>query len=138
MKRSMDERLRQQVRERAVNRCEYCRVPQSADRLPSQVDHIIAEVHHGATVLDNLAWSCFDCNVYKGTNLAGVDPQSGDIVTLFHPRNDAWEEHFEWNESKLIGKNRRGRATIDVLRINLPSRVEHRRLLIMLDELKTD
>jgi hypothetical protein len=43
----MDKRLRQRVRERAGNRCEYCRVPQTADSLPFQLDHIVAAVHHG-------------------------------------------------------------------------------------------
>ena len=131
----MDERIRRQVRERAADRCEYCRVPQSSDRLPFQVDHIIAEVHHGATTLDNLAWSCFDCNVYKGTNLAGIDPDSGAVTRLFHPRTDSWQNHFEWNGAHLVGRTPEGRATIDVLRINLSSRIEHRRLLARLGEL---
>ena len=130
----MDERLRRQVRERAADRCEYCRLPRSADQLPFQVDHIIAEVHHGATTLDNLAWSCFDCNVFKGPNLAGVDSQSGEVVQLFHPRHDRWEEHFEWDGPRIVGKTRSGRATIDVLRLNMSLRVEHRRLLILLNE----
>jgi hypothetical protein len=134
----MDERLRNQVRQRATDCCEYCRVSQSSDQLPFQVDHIIAQVHHGTTVLENLAWSCFDCNVYKGTNLAGVDPDTGQIVRLFHPRNDRWEDHFDWSGPLLLGITAEGRATIDVLRLNLPSRVEYRRLLLLLRELSND
>ena len=130
----MDARLRHQIRDRAGDRCEYCQISRHADQLPFQVDHIIAEAHHGATTLDNLAWSCFDCNVYKGTNLAGIDPLTRELVSLIHPRVDDWREHFEWRGPTLIGKTRRGRATIDVLRINLPSRVEHRRLLLLLGE----
>jgi hypothetical protein len=132
----MDERLRREVRERAGDRCEYCRIPQSADQLPFQVDHIIAEVHRGETVLANLAWSCFDCNVFKGTNLAGVDPDTGNIVRLFHPRDDRWNDHFEWQGPRLVGKSENGRATVEVLRLNLPSRNAHRRLLLMLGELE--
>ena len=128
----MDERLRQQIRNRAGDRCEYCLIPRRADQLPFQVDHIVAKFHHGAATLDNLAWSCFDCNAYKGTNLSGIDPLTQELVSLIHPRVDDWHEHFEWNGPALIGKTKRGRATIDVLRINLPSRVEHRRLLILL------
>jgi hypothetical protein len=131
----MDERIRRQVRDRANGRCEYCRVPQSADLLPFQVDHIIAEVHHGPTVLENLAWSCFDCNVFKGPNLAGVDPASGEVTRLFHPRNDRWAEQFDWNGAVLVGKTPFGRATIDVLRLNLPSRVQHRHMLQLLGEI---
>ncbi len=131
----MDERLRREVRERAGGSCEYCRVPDSANQLPFQVDHIIAIVHHGETVLTNLAWSCFDCNVYKGVNLAGVDPDTGAIVRLYHPRNDRWDDHFRWHGARLVGTTENGRATIDVLRLNQPSRVEHRRLLITLGDL---
>jgi 5-methylcytosine-specific restriction endonuclease McrA len=133
----MDQRLRREVRERSGDRCEYCRIPQAADQLPFQVDHIIAEAHHGETVLSNLAWSCFDCNVYKGTNLSGVDPDTGLIVPLFHPRNDYWHDHFQWQGARLLGKTQNGRATIEVLRLNMPSRIEHRRLLSMLGELTT-
>ena len=131
----MNERLRQQVRSRAGDCCEYCRVPQASDSLPFQADHIIAEFHHGLTESENLAWSCFDCNVYKGTNLAGFDAVSQAVVPLFHPRRDDWNVHFAWQGPVLAGKTDRGRATVDVLRINLPSRVEHRRLLIQLGEM---
>lgn len=133
----MDERLRRLVRERAGDRCEYCRVPAFADQLPFQVDHIVALVHRGETKLENLAWSCFDCNVYKGTNLSGVDPDTGQIVSLFHPRNHQWDQHFQWHGPLLLGKTQHGRATTEVLRLNLPSRVEHRRLLILLGDLET-
>lgn len=134
----MDERLRREVRERAGSRCEYCRIPQSADQLPFQVDHIIAEVHHGQTAPTNLAWSCFDGNVYKGTNLAGIDPDTNVIVRLFHPRNDHWGEHFRWLGPQLVGRTEIGRATVDVLRLNLSTRVEHRRLLMMLGDLTAE
>jgi hypothetical protein len=97
--------------------------------LPFQVDHIIAAFHHGPDALENLAWSCFDCNFYKGTNLAGVDPETQAVATLVNPRVDDWDDHVAWRGPVLVGKTPRGRATIDVLRIYLSSRVEHRRLL---------
>jgi hypothetical protein len=125
----MDERLRRLVRERAADRCEYCRVPQSFDAMPFQIDHIIAEVHHGPTEAENLAWSCFDCNVYKGPNIAGVDPDTQAITRLFHPRTDKWQEHFSWSGARIEGTSAVGRTTVDVLRLNLSSRVEHRRLI---------
>jgi hypothetical protein len=130
----MDERLRRQVRERADSRCEYCLIVHSEDVMPFQVDHIIAEVHHGASNLDNLAWTCFDCNVFKGPNIAGIDPDTHQITRLFHPRHDNWNNHFQWSGARLLGKSPQGRATIDVLRINLPERVAHRQLLEKLRE----
>src|SRR5271166_4827055 len=52
--------------------------------------------HGGLTVLDNLALSCLHCNRHKGPNIAGTDPRTGEVVRLFHPRNDQWSVHFEW------------------------------------------
>ncbi|WP_089934196.1 HNH endonuclease [Candidatus Entotheonella palauensis] len=126
----MDESLRRLVWQRADSICEYCRVPQPYDVLPFQIDHIIAEKHHGLTIEENLALSCYGCNAYKGPNIAGLDPATGQLTRLFHPRQDNWNDHFEWHGPLVVGRTAVGRVTIDVLRINLPERVEHRRQLI--------
>ncbi len=103
---------------RAAGRCEYCHFPKAVSRLPFHCDHIIAEKHGGSTEDANLAWACFRCNMHKGPNIAGLDPVSGIVTRLFHPREDAWEEHFEWTTAWLRGKTAIGRATIAVLEIN--------------------
>ena len=121
---------RQLVKERARRRCEYCHLPQECDVQPFQLDHIRAQKHSGATSPANLAWSCLPCNTFKGPNVAGYDPESTSLQPLFNPRQDVWSEHFAWNGPKLLGLTPVGRTTIDVLRINQPERVEHRRLLI--------
>jgi hypothetical protein len=126
----MDEQIRTLIRDRARRLCEYCRIPECCHVLPFQIDHITAKKHGGTDDPENLAWSCFDCNSFKGPNVAGIDAVTGDITPLFHPRNDAWHEHLQWAGSALRGLTPRGRATIEVLRINLPDRVEHRRLLM--------
>lgn len=122
------------VVQRANGRCEYCRFPDEFRYLDFQIDHVIAEKHGGSTEQINLAWSCFNCNSYKGPNIAGIDP-AGDpdvAIQLFHPRRDLWQDHFEWNGPILLGKTPSGRATIETLRINLPECVEVRRLMIEL------
>jgi hypothetical protein len=124
---------RRQVRDRAKNRCEYCHLPQDCTLLPHTIDHIRAKKHHGATALDNLCWACADCNAHKGPNAAGFDPATGDLVPLFNPRHDAWEEHFMWDGPVLYGKTAPARATIDVLQIDHPDRIEVRRVLMELD-----
>jgi hypothetical protein len=87
-------------------------------RLPFPVDHIIARQHGGQTVLENLALACLHCNRHKGPNIAGTDPETREIVRLFHPRLDLWDEHFEWDLSKLMGRTSVGRATVQVLAVN--------------------
>ena len=126
----MDEALRQLVWDRAQDNCEYCRLPQPVDIMPFQLDHIISIKHHGPTTADNLALCCYNDNVHKGPNIAGIDPVTRQVTRLFHPRQDVWEEHFAWNGPTLMGRTAIGRTTIDVLNINLADRIEQRRLLI--------
>ena len=83
----MERRLRDQVWERAASRCEYCLMPQEFTDAVHEVDHIIAEKYRGPTALENLALACFHCNNHKGPNIAGVDPQTGQVTPLFHPRH---------------------------------------------------
>jgi hypothetical protein len=52
------------------------------------------------------------------------------MVRLFHPREDDWSEHFEWNGPELVGKTPVGRGTVAVLGINLSENVELRESLI--------
>jgi hypothetical protein len=61
-------------------------MPQGLFPMPFQVDHMIAEKHGGETVVSNLALACPHRNLYKGPNIAGLDPASGQVVRLFHPR----------------------------------------------------
>ncbi|WP_390845292.1 HNH endonuclease [Anatilimnocola floriformis] len=109
------------VRDRAGSRCEYCQFPQAFSSIPFEIDHVIARKHHGLTEAENLALSCFFCNSAKGPNIAGVDPESGAIVPLYHPRRESWSVHFRWKGAELIGLTPAGRATIDVLSINEPN-----------------
>jgi hypothetical protein len=110
----------------AGNRCDYCKIPTVFDPLPFQVDHIIAQQHGGETILENLAWSCLHCNKHKGPNIAGLDPLTGQIVPLFHPRRQRWDRHFVWEGPVLMGRTRIGRATIRVLAVNDPNSVAFR------------
>lgn len=126
----MDAALRRLVWQRANGHCEYCRMRQEFDELTFQIEHIIPKKHRGPDTAENLAIACFACNNHKGTNLSGLDPQTGELTRLFHPRSDQWEEHFQWNGGWLVGRTAIGRATIDVLEINLPHRVELRTALV--------
>ena len=122
----MNRELLKQIRELAGDRCDYCQMPRVHDPLPFQIDHVIAQQHGGETVLDNLAWCCLHCNKHKGPNIAGIDPLSGDVVRLFHPRQQRWARHFRWQGATLTGLTKIARATIRVLSINDPDVVAFR------------
>ncbi len=126
----MEQALVSLVSRRARTACEYCRLPQSLSPIPFEIDHVIAQKHGGATAEANLALACFYCNSFKGPNIAGIDPGSGRIVRLYHPRNDGWTRHFRWEGPLLVGRTPIGRATIAVLAINHPDAVSVRLALI--------
>lgn len=119
---------REFVRSRAQFRCEYCGIHEDDDLvLPFHVEHIRARKHGGGDEPSNLALACNHCNLHKGANLSGVDPESNAIVPLFHPRSQNWADHFSSREGRIIGRTASGRATIAVLRMNRDDRVELRR-----------
>jgi HNH endonuclease len=123
----MDAATRQLVRERAGNRCEYCGLHQDHSPVAAlHVEHIIPRKHGGSDAADNLALACIDCNLRKGTNLAGYDPATGQLTELFHPRRQLWHEHFEWRGIELAGRTAIGRATVEVLDMNSEDRLELR------------
>ena len=114
----MEAALERLVRQRASSRCEYCQHPQALSDLLFHIDHITAQKHRGPTTADNLALACVHCNLHKGTDLTGIDPVTGRITRLFHPRQDRWQDHFRWLAAELLGLTDVGRKTIVVLAIN--------------------
>jgi hypothetical protein len=124
--------LRQQVITRAGNCCEYCRLSQEDSTFAFQVDHIIAEKHEGETVLDNLALSCPNCNRFKGSDIGSIDRENGQLTALYHPRTQAWEDHFRLDGPLIVPLTPEGRVTVRLLRLNRPEQLDERRGLITL------
>ena len=124
-------KTRAEVRERAQNACEYCRLRQDDSPLAAlHVEHIIPRVHGGTDDLENLALACIDCNLHKGTNLTGIDPLTDEVTELFNPRRQDWTVHFEWQEIYLTGKTSIGRTTIRVLNMNADDQLALRSSLL--------
>ena len=125
--------LRDQVRQRASDCCEYCQMPQACTQLPHEADHIRAQKHKGPTTLQNLCWACALCNSHKGSDASAYVPGTDELVRLFNPRIDSWGNHFEWVGPRLMGKTDIALATLELLRINADSRVRLRGMLIAVD-----
>jgi len=92
----MDSSLRDLIWRRAAHRCEYCGLRQ--DDIPFtklHIEHVVPRKHGGDTRAENLALACIHCNLHKGTNLTGIDPDEGTMTRLFHPRQDLWLDHFQ-------------------------------------------
>lgn len=121
------------VRDRADGTCEYCR---SQERFATQyfsVEHIVPLQAGGGDDPKNLALACQGCNDHKYIKTDAIDPVSGEVVPLFHPRHDRWRDHFIWSHdfSQIIGLTAKGRATVEALRLNRPGLVNLRLALMI-------
>jgi hypothetical protein len=124
------------VIERAKGCCEYC---QSQARFSTQsfaAEHIIPRYAGGESTLENLALSCMGCNSHKHTKTHAIDPETGQDVSLFHPRRQNWSDHFAWSEdfTLVIGRTPIGRATIETLHLNRSELINLRRVLYAVGE----
>ncbi len=99
------------------------------------IDHIVARQHGGTDEPENVALACSECNWHKGTNLSGRDPDTGRVVSLFHPRQDQWEEHLARDGARIVGKTAKGRTTVWLLEMNTGERLRWRELLARLGRL---
>jgi HNH endonuclease len=123
----MDEEVRQFVRQRAENRCEYCRLAQQhAPVAKFHVEHIRARQHRGDDTPENLCLACPRCNRFKGPNLTTYDPKTNEKVDVFNPRTDTWSEHFEFDSIYIIGSTPMGRGTVELLQMNAGDRLDVR------------
>lgn len=132
----MEPAIRNEVRQRAGNRCEYCRLRQEdEEENPFHIEHIIAQQHGGTGAQENLALACSWCNAVKGPNLSSIDPDSGELTRLYHPRKDHWAEHFRREGPYILGLTAVGRTTAWLLRFNDTDNLNQRHLLLELGEL---
>jgi len=123
--------IRRTVIQRAGNCCEYCRQQVDDRLLPFEIDHVIAEKHGGSSIVENLCLACFRCNGFKGSDIAGADPQTGIATFLFNPRTERWGEHFRLNGAFIEPLTAEGRVTVLILRLNAPIQIEQRTILIL-------
>jgi hypothetical protein len=124
-------KIKRDVRELARNRCEYCHSQEPFSPSTFSIEHIVPLSVGGAHAVKNLALSCQQCNNRKYTSVTALDPLNGDLVRLFHPRQDHWSDHFAWNEdfTLLLALTPTGRATTEKLQLNRTSLINLRRVL---------
>jgi len=99
--------LRRLVETRAGARCEYCLIHEADAYYGCEVDHVISEKHGGPTTAENLVYSCMYCNRLKGSDIASIAPRSGQLVRLFNPRTDRWNDHFVIDGAVIKPRHRR-------------------------------
>lgn len=120
----MDQATRRLVRLRAGQCCEYCQLPEQDSPVARlQIEHIRPRKHGGTDQDNNLALACIDCNLRKGSNLTGIDPETDRVVELFNPRLQRWDDHFKWDGVRIIGTSDAGRTTVTVMDLNSDDRL---------------
>jgi 5-methylcytosine-specific restriction endonuclease McrA len=77
---SVSDLTRQAVRERASYLCEYCHSPERLSANRFTVDHIIPRSLEGCDDISNLALACRRCNERRYNFVAGVNPETQEIV----------------------------------------------------------
>ena len=123
--------LRHTVEQRAKGCCEYCQSPAKYSTQRFSLEHIIPRSQGGTTSLDNLALACQGCNNHKYNRTNAGDTLTKQLVALFHPRTQRWQDHFTWDErfEFVIGLTATGRATVEALQLNRPELINLRKLL---------
>jgi hypothetical protein len=125
--------LRNAVIARAGGCCEYCLDSQTINPFSFHIEHIVSEKHGGATDLDNLCLSCPDCNAFKGSDIGSLDPLTGLLTPLYHPRKQKWTEHFRLTNTLIEPLTAEGRVTVFLLQMNNPNKSAERETMIKLD-----
>ncbi|MEL6671335.1 MAG: HNH endonuclease [Bacteroidota bacterium] len=124
------------IEKRASGCCEYCLSQSRFSPDPFTIEHIFPRSKGGNDDYSNLALACQGCNNRKYNFTEAMDPVTGTMVPLFHPRQDPWANHFRWNDdcSRILGISPEGRATIDKLGLNRPGLVNLRKVLYLAGE----
>lgn len=124
--------VKQKIRRAAKNRCGYCLTPQEIVSMPFEIEHIRPLAEGGTDDEENLWLACRNCNGFKHAKTKALDPITKTEVSLFNPRTQDWNEHFEFGEDKteITGKTDCGRATVIALRLNFEPAVNARKLWV--------
>ena len=120
MSRYISASLKAQVFAADGRRCCYCKTSEANSGIPMTVDHIVPRSKGGTGAFENLCLACRTCNEFKSDAVEVLDPVTAEAVALFHPREQAWVEHFAWSDDglRVEGLTPVGRATVVALRMN--------------------
>jgi hypothetical protein len=113
--------LREAVFQRDQARCRYCQLLQFGQASVFHINHIIPRSKGGTTTTANLALQCPHCSLRKSDKVDGLDTVLAEMVSLFHPLEMRWDEHFALAaDGTCVGRTPIGRVTVAELRMNDP------------------
>lgn len=119
----ISDELRHLVRTRAGFACEYCGVSETDSGGELTIDHFKPKSKGGTDDQDNLVYCCVLCNLNK----RDFWPDSSAAMQLWNPRCDPFEKHFAVNDNgALVALSEEGELSLEILRLNRMSLIEHR------------
>jgi hypothetical protein len=129
---AISQATRKRLAQQALFRCGYCLTQELVSGVPLTIEHLLPRARGGGDEEGNLWLSCRLCNEAKGILTEAIDPETGEIASLFNPRLQRWAEHFIWAEvgTNVVGLTPTGRATVAVLSLNTEFRVRTRALWV--------
>ncbi|MEO0885152.1 MAG: HNH endonuclease signature motif containing protein [Cyanobacteria bacterium J06648_10] len=132
----VSKKLQQQVRNQFASCCAYCRTAELLTATTFEIEHIIPLSTGGKTQYDNLCLACPTCNRYKAARRTGLDPQTDQIVPLFHPQQQSWNKHFSWSadSTQISSLTPTSRATCTALKMNRDPLLRVRKMWVKLGE----
>jgi hypothetical protein len=117
---NIPENIKIKVRETSCFRCGYCLILQQYSPMIFQFDHYFPVSLGGTNDEENLWLACGNCNNAKSDKIEAFDSVTNQKVSIFNPRTQIWNEHFEMSEDRaiIIGKTPIGRGTVEALKLN--------------------
>lgn len=67
----------------------------------------------------------------RGATSVSLDAHTGQLVRLFDPRRDRWDEHFAIRGAVIEPLTPEAEATARLLKLNLDKRVVERQMLLV-------
>ena len=120
--------IRELVRRRASQRCEYCLIHEYTQAAAFHIDHCIPINKGGAAEVNNLALACPHCDRQKWDSTHGRDLISNQNAPIFRPRIESWNNHFCFEGFVVVGISPTGRVTVELLKLNHPPKVRIRQI----------
>ena len=121
----MDSATQELVRRRANERCNTAASGNPVSRLAFMSNTSSPDSTEEPTIPLTWLWPVIGAT-FKGPNLSAIDTESGNILSLFHPRKDIWQSHFILEQGLIRGTSEMGRATARLLNMNAYHRVQLR------------
>lgn len=118
-----DTAIRNEVRQRAEFKCEFCSISETDSGGELSIDHFRPKSKGGNDNLNNLIYCCIRCNQYK----LDYWPIVPDDSKLWNPRIESFGEHFlKLDDGTLYPLTSAGAFTLNRLRLNRPPLVSNR------------